>query len=339
MFIKQLYRGVTAALALSLLAGLASAQTYKPEYKLGTAGIPGTHFGAIPEEWARFVKERTNGRINIKIFYGNALVGGDQAKVFPSIRQGLYDMSVDGAITLSSQVKELNLLALPFIFPDQRAVDAVLQGAPGKELFTAMERSGITPLAWGVHGFRELSNSSREVRKPSDLSGMKIRVTSPLMLETFAALGANPTQMGFADLQSALATGAVDGQELPLVTFNDVKMHTLRQKYITLTGYSFDTLVLSVNNSAWQTWTAADREIVRVAAVEAGKNSAARANAPYGESGLKDLAAKGVTVTTLTAGEKTAFRDAVKGVYAKWALAIGPDLVKKAEAIVGQKPL
>jgi TRAP-type C4-dicarboxylate transport system substrate-binding protein len=57
---------------------------------------------------------------------------------------------------------------------------------------------------------------------------MKIRVVgSPLFLDTFTALGANPTQMSWADAQPALASGAVDGQENPLSIFTAAKLHTV----------------------------------------------------------------------------------------------------------------
>jgi TRAP-type C4-dicarboxylate transport system substrate-binding protein len=78
----------------------------------------------------------------------------------------------------------------------------------------------VVPLAWGENGYRELTNSKRPIKSPADLKGMKIRVVgSPCSSDTFTALGANPTQMSWADAQPALASGAVDGQENPLFLF------------------------------------------------------------------------------------------------------------------------
>src|SRR3546814_2570663 len=101
--------------------------------------------------------------------------------------------------------------------PDYAAIDALIHGEVGKQLFTHIEKAGVVPLAWGENGYRQLSNSKKEVKSPEDLKGMKLRVVgSPLYIDTFTALGANPTQMSWADAQPALATGAVDGQENPL---------------------------------------------------------------------------------------------------------------------------
>ena len=69
--------------------------------------------------------------------------------------------------------------------------------------------AGVVPLAWGENGFREVTNSKREIRTPEDMKGLKLRVVgSPLFLETMTALGANPVQMSWADAQPALTSGA-----------------------------------------------------------------------------------------------------------------------------------
>ena len=134
---------------------------------------------------------------------------GDQTREFSAIRQGVIDMAVGSTINWSPQVKALNLFSLPFLFPDYAAVDAVVQGPVGEEIFKTINKAGVLPLAWGENGYREISNSKRPITKPEDLKGLKIRVVgSPLFLDTFTALGANPTQMSWADAQPAMASGA-----------------------------------------------------------------------------------------------------------------------------------
>ena len=227
-----------AASALALTMGAPQAQTkYKDEYKVST--VVGTAFpwGKGAEIWIDLVKQRTNGRINMKLYPGVSLVQGDQTREFTAIRQGIIDMAVGSTINWSPQVKELNLFSLPFLMPDYKAIDALTQGDVGKQLFGILERQGVVPLAWGENGYRELTNSKREVRKPDDLKGLKIRVVgSPLFLDTFRALGANPTQMSWADAQPAFASGAVDGQENPMSIFTAAKLHTVGQKYVTTVG-------------------------------------------------------------------------------------------------------
>lgn len=217
-----------AAGALCMLgSGLAQAQTpgYRAEYRLSTALGTAFPWGQAGGRWIELVKEKTQGRIHIKLYSGNSLVGGDQTREFTAIRQGVIDMSIGSTINWSPQIKELNLFSLPFLMPDYKAMDALTQGEVGKDLFAVLEKRDVIPLAWGENGFRELSNSKRPVATPADLKGMKFRVVgSPLYNETFTALGANPTQMSWADAQPALASGAVDGQENPLSVFVGAKL-------------------------------------------------------------------------------------------------------------------
>jgi tripartite ATP-independent transporter DctP family solute receptor len=317
-------------LAISTLAfaAVTQAQGYKEEYKLSL--VVGTAFpwGKGGEIWADLVKERTNGRINIKLYPGVSLVQGDQTREFSALRQGVIDMAVGSTINWSPQVKELNVFSLPFLTTTFAGTDAMTQGEVGKNIFEAIDQKGVLPLAWGENGFRQLSNSKLVIATPANLKGLKIRVVgSPLFIDTFTALGANPTQMSWADAQPALASGAVDGQENPLSIFLAAKMQNLSQKYITLWNYMNDPLVFVVNKEVWKSWSAEDQKIVRQAALDAGKQQIALAREPLEQK----IAALGVEITTLTPAQTAQFVSATRGVYDKWAQQIGPDLVKMAE--------
>ena len=342
-----LYKKFVAGLALpALLAGAfvgtpAEAQNYKSEYKISTVvGVP-FPWGLSAQRWADLVKERTNGRINMKVYPGAQLVAGDQTKEFTAMRQGIIDMAVGSTINWSPQVPELNLFSLPFLMPDHAAIDAITQGEPGKKLFEIIASKDIVPLAWGENGFRELTNSKHEVRKPEDLKGLKIRVVgSPLFNDTFTALGANPTQMSWADAQPALSTGAVDGQENPLSIYTVAKLHTVGQKYVTLWRYVADPLIFSVNKQVWNSFTPEDQKIVREAAVEAGKYGievARKGITPEDPSELENIKKLGVTMAELSPEELKAFQDATKPVYEKWKARIGAELVEAAEKAVANR--
>ena len=331
--------GSAALAAPVLLSSRAHAQgSYKAEYRLST--VVGTAFpwGKGAEIWINLVRERTQGRINIKMYPGVSLINGDQTREFSAIRQGVIDMAVGSTINWSPQVRQLNLFSLPFLAQDHAGLDALTQGKIGQQIMQIVEKAGVVPLAWGENGFREVTNSKREIRTPADMKGLKFRVVgSPIFNDTFTALGANPTQMSWADAQPALASGGVEGQENPLHIFTAAKLHTLAQKFVTRWGYVADPLIFAVNRDVWNSWTPADREIVRAAAVEAGRQEVAIARKGLSgndQSMVKEVEALGVKVTELSASEKMAFQKAIKPVYDKWAKQIGADMVKKAEAAV-----
>jgi tripartite ATP-independent transporter DctP family solute receptor len=338
MIRRTLFALAATAAVLMLAVPPAGAQAYKPEYKLSTVVGKPFPWGLAGERWGDLVRERTQGRINIKMYPGASLVGGDQTREFTAVRQGAIDLAIGSTINWSPQVKELNLFSMPFLMPDYKAIDALTGGEVGKDLFKLLEQRGVVPLAWGENGFREVTNSKHPIRRPEDMKGLKFRVVgSPLFNDTFSALGANPTQMSWADAQPALSTGAVDGQENPLTIFTVAKLHTLGQKNMTLWGYVADPLIFVVSPDVWKSWSADDRKLVAEAARQAARENIALARkglvAPD-DSAVKEIEALGVSVVRLSDAEKDVFRKATRPVYDKWAQTIGADLVKKAEAAV-----
>ena len=329
---------VAAAAALAFSAPALAQSNYKSEYRMSLVLGPAFPWGKGGELWADKVRERTQGRINIKLYPGTSLVQGDQTREFSALRQGVIDMAVGSTINWSPQVKSLNLFSMPFLFPNFKAVDAVTQGEVGQEIFKTLEKGGVVPLAWGENGYREISNSKHAIKTPADLKGMKIRVVgSPLFLDTFTALGANPTQMSWADAQPAMASGAVDGQENPIGVYMAAKLQSVGQKHLTMWGYMNDPLIFVVNKDIWNSWTPADQAIVKQAALDAAKEEIAIARKGLVEADkplLKDLAGLGVTVTTPNAAEREAFVKATRPVFDKWKSQIGAPLVDKAEKAI-----
>ena len=330
--------GSAALAAPFVVTRAAHAQSYKSEYKVST--VVGTAFpwGKGAETWINLVKERTQGRIHMKLYPGVSLINGDQTREFSAMRQGVIDIALGSTINWSPQIKELNLFSLPFLSKDHAGLDALTQGEIGKQIMKIVEKAGVVPLAWGENGFREVTNSKREIRTPADMKGLKFRVVgSPIFNDTFSALGANPTQMSWADAQPALASGAVEGQENPMHIFTAAKLHTLAQKFVTRWGYVADPLIYAVNREVWNVWTPQDRDIVRATAIEAGKQEIAltrKGLTANDMSMIKEVQGLGVKVTELSDADKQAFQKVLQPVYDKWSKQIGPDLVKRAEAAV-----
>jgi tripartite ATP-independent transporter DctP family solute receptor len=328
----------SAALAAPFVITRAHAQNYRPEYRVST--VVGTAFpwGKGAQIWIDLVRERTQGRINMKLYPGVSLINGDQTREFSAIRQGVIDMAVGSTINWSPQIRQLNIFSMPFLSQDHAGLDAIVRGEVGNEILKIVEKAGVVPLAWGENGFRQLTNSKREIRTPADMKGLKFRIVgSPIFTETFTALGANPTQMSWADAQPALASGAVEGQENPMHIFTAAKLHTLAQKFVTTWNYVADPLIFVANRDVWNSWTDEDRKIVRQAAIEAGDQEIAIARkglTANDMSMVKEVEALGVKVTQPTAAEISEFQKVLKPIYDKWAKQIGPDMVKKAEAAV-----
>ena len=335
-------RLLLACLALLLTvtswAAPVSAQ-YKPEFKSSLVVGPVGPWGEAAAKFADLLKERTQGRINVKNYFAGQLFAGKQTNEFLLLNQGVADFAFGSTINWSPQVKELNLFAMPFMYPSYRALDAVENGEPGQRLFKLIESKGVIPLAWGENGFREITNSKRPVRTPADLEGLKIRVVgSPIFIDTFRALGANPVNMNWAEAQTAFQQGTVDGQENPVVSVIAPSKIWSVHKNITLWHYAIDPLILGMSKLTWDSLSPADRDIVKKTAVEvmAWQKKGARAGLDGSTEAVEMLKRNGMEVVTLSAGEQAAFRTKTRPVYDKWTNEIGADLMKSAERIIGE---
>jgi TRAP-type transport system periplasmic protein len=343
--VKSLIAVALGAVVLGHGLGLgfapATAQDYKAEYTISTVLPAPFPWGAAAERWAELVAERSDGRIAMKVYPGAQLVQGEQTREFTAMRSGVIDMAVGSTINWSPQIAELNIFSMPFLMPDYAALDALTQGPVGERIFERVQENGVVPLAWAENGFREVTNSQRPIRSPDDMQGLKMRVVgSPIFNDIFTALGANPTQMSWADAQPALTTGAVDGQENPLTIYDTLNMHELGQTNVTLWHYVADPLIFAVNQDIWDSFTEEDQEIVRQAAVDAGAYGVEVAREGLTEddqSLIEKIRGNGAEVIALTDEERQAFVDATRPVYEAWRERIGADLVGEAEESIANR--
>jgi tripartite ATP-independent transporter DctP family solute receptor len=317
----------------------ASAQQYKPEFKLSVVVGPTGPWGEGAQRFADLLRERTQGRMNVKVYYAGQLFAGKQTNEFTLLNQGVADFAFGSTINWSPQIKELNLFSMPFMFPSYRALDAVEEGDPGHRIVKAIESKGVLALGWGENGFRELSNSKRAVRRPEDLTGLKVRVVgSPIFIDTFRALGANPVNMNWGEAQQAFQQGTVDGQENPIASvIVPYKLWTVH-KHLTVWHYAIDPIIVGMSKLTWESLSAADREIVKKTAAEvaAWQKAGARKGLDGSTEALEALKQNGMEVVTLGPADVSAFRDKTRAVYDKWAADIGHDLVKAAEQLVAR---
>lgn len=335
---KKMIIFVILGLSLTLaLAPTLNAASYKPEYKLSVVVGPKGPWGEGATKFAELVRERTGGKINIKCYFSGQLFAGMQTNEFLVTRQGVADFAAGSTINWSPTVKELNLFSLPFFFPDYRALDAVETGEPGKRLLKIIADRGIIGLGWGENGYRELTNSKRPIRRPEDLEGLKVRVVgSPIFIDTFRAMGANPVSINWAETLTAFQQGTVDGQENPVVSViipnNIWEFH----KHITLWHYTIDPIILGINKETWDTFGAKDKEIVAKAAQEAmaWNKKESRKGLEGSTEAVDMLQGMGMEVVNLTAKEIASFKAKTKSVYEKWNKEIGPPLVEAAEKAV-----
>ncbi|MBP8612890.1 MAG: DctP family TRAP transporter solute-binding subunit [Candidatus Atribacteria bacterium] len=330
--------------------------TPKAEYTMQVNVGPAYVWGMGAQKWADLIKEKTNGKINVKPYFGSSLLQGKQTNWIQAVADGSIDCAVDSTLNASSTLTSLNLFSLPFFINTLDNVDKIENGESGKKLISDMTNLGITFLAWGENGFRQITNSKRPISTPADMKGLKFRVVgTPLLIDTFHALGADATSMNWGDAVTAFQQGAVDGQENPYQVCLAVKIWDYH-KYMTNWDYMIDPLVFVFSTQTWNTFPDDIKKAITDAAVEAAAWEKAMARRGLdGTTSINllqtqykdwtpapdplDMLAyvkQHMTVTDLTAEQRQAFIDATKSVYDTWVPKIGEDLYNMAKKDMGQ---
>jgi len=235
---------------------------------LGHNAAPGNPRSIATERFAELVKERSNGNISVRVA-GSEQLGNEQS-LLTSLRTGAVSMTVNSQGSTSALIPELAALGLPFLFEDSAAAFKVLDGPIGEELAQRFAKVQMVPLGWWDNGIRHITNSKRPVVKPADLKGLKIRTPpDPMTIDIFQALGAGTEQISFGELYIALQQGVVDGQENPLTNIASSKLYEVN-KYISLSGHKWESSPFLMSQITWTRLSAADKEIIKTAAKEAG---------------------------------------------------------------------
>ena len=354
---RYLWCASVLAISLSLVLAFAApgaAGNYKKEYKMTLNVGPQFYWGMGAIKFAELVKQKTNGQINIKPYYGSSLLKGAQLKSPQMVASGVIDCAYESTINSSPVMPEMNIFSLPFFINNFENLDKMEHGQTGKAIFDVMDKKGLVGLAWAENGFRQVTNSKRAIRRPEDLKGLRLRVVgSPIFIDTFRQLGADPVNMNWGDAVTAFQQGVVDGQENPVGVLVPVQIWQYH-KYSTFWNYLVDPVIVYWNKKQFKAFPDDIQKAIREAAVESARFEKALCRAGLdGDKSLnilknefnhtmkvpkpvKFMEGKGMTVSFLSDEERNAFIEATKPLYGKWISKIGKDLYEKAKADMGK---
>jgi tripartite ATP-independent transporter DctP family solute receptor len=353
---KMIKLVVIAFVSLSVLFAIPATGTagFKKEYKMTVNVGPTFYWGMGATKFAELVKKKTNGQINIKPYFGSALLKGAQLKSPQMVAKGIIDCAYESTINASPVIPEMNIFSLPFFINTMENLDKMENGATGKAIFEAMEQKNLIGLAWAENGFRQVTNSKKEIKTPEDLKGMRLRVVgSPIFIDIYRQLGADPVNMNWGDAQTAFQQGVVDGQENPVGVLIPVKIWQYH-KYATFWNYLVDPLIVYWGKAQWAEFPADIQQAIREAAFESARFEKAlcRAGLDGGKSigilknefnytmevpdPVKFMEGNGMTVTFLSNENRKAFIEATRPLYQKWIPQIGETIYKNALADMGR---
>lgn len=277
-------------------------------------------------EFKKIVEEKTNGQIVVETYHSSQL--GDDRTMTEALQLGSQEVTIPSTAPIANFVPEFSVFDFPFLFPSEEVADKVLDGEVGQKFLDMLEDQNLVGLAYWENGFRDVTNSVRPIATAADFKGLKLRtMENEVHLEAFKALGANPTPMALGELFTAMQQGTVDGQENPYATINLQKFNEV-QEHVSNTHHIYSPFVFLMSKSFYDGLTEEQQQIVKEAAVEAGKHNR-ELNRETNEKSLAELQEAGMTYTEITPEAREEMKELVQPVLDKYTKEIGEDLVQE----------
>jgi tripartite ATP-independent transporter DctP family solute receptor len=296
--------------------GQAAAAEYKAVWKLASTQNMDHPYMVGAQKFADLIKERTKGRITVKLYPSNQLGKGER-EMTEGIQQGAIDLLVTSTGPLGGFSPSINILDFPFLFRDFKHVDLVLDGKIGQKLLDDFGKANIKALAFWENGFRHLTNSKGPVKKVEDGKGLKIRtMENKVHLAAWKAAGLNPTPMAWGEVFTALQQKVIDGQENPIAVFYSSKLWDAGQKYFSLTAHVYSPSPFLMSPKAFNDMPKEDQQLFVKTGMEVAKFQR-KLNRDAEEAKLKDMAKSGVIVTRDV--DRESFKKAMAPVYSEFS--------------------
>ena len=252
-------------LLLALVVFMVSSAFAAPEYSFKFAGQnPADHPAtAVMNQIAAEVAEKSNGRIELKVYPANQL--GDYTLVFEELIRGTIEM---GCISVPSQFDPR--LELVYVNGFVRGYDdAKRVFAPDGWLFGKMDelisRLGVNLLGFFIEGMIGTGTTKPAVDplNPAVAKEVLVRVPNMDVYKLAAeAMGYRTVTIPYADVYQAMQTGVCEGVNgYPVAAAYTALRDVLKHWY--MTNYSLECLNIMISGKTWASMKPEDQKILQ----------------------------------------------------------------------------
>jgi tripartite ATP-independent transporter DctP family solute receptor len=328
-------RLVCSALLGASLAATTVAQAEIREHKLrfsiqNTMDHP---LGLGAQKFADLVGQKSGGKMKVTVFPGGTL-GGD-VQTMSALQGGTLDFMTVTAGLLVGVSKPFGVLDFPYLFDDVKEADAIVDGPIGQRLQAQLADKGLVGLGYWDLGFRNVTNSKLPITKLEDMKGLKLRtLQSPIFIDMFGALGANPVPLSFTELYAAMEQRVVDGQENPVAVIAFAKFYEV-QKYLSLTRHAYGAQSFMISKKTWDKFNADEQKVITAAAAET-RAYQRQVSRELNEKELAKLKAGGMQINELSPQEIARIREKLQPIIVKYTPQVGEPLVNELNAALAK---
>jgi len=209
--------------------------------------FPAPHKNAVlAGEWAKEIEKRTNGKVQITMFYGGTLTPAD--KCYDGVVKGISDIGFSVLAYTRGKFPLTEVADLPLGMKSGLVASKTINDFYKK--FKPRELDEVQIMYLHGHG-PGILHSKKEVTKLEDVKGMKIRCTG-MAAKIVGALGATPVAMPMGETYDALSRGVVDGSMAPYEALQGWKWGEVVKYTVEDWGASYSTgMFVVMNKDKW----------------------------------------------------------------------------------------
>ena len=266
-------------------------------------------------KFGELMEKATGGKVKVNIYAADQLTNGNQSEGIQALMNGdPVQISMHSNLIYSAFDPRFNVVSLPFIYDSYDDADAKFDGAAGEKLKELLSEYGLHCMGIAENGFREITNSKREIKTLDDMKNLKIRVAgSNLLMECYKRWGADATNLNWTETYTALQQNTVEGQENPLPAIDAASVQEV-QPYCSMWDAIYDCLFFCINQEIYDSLTPEQQAVVD----ECGQK-AVQYERYINRSGDEEIMERwqsknGVTITNKEDMDIDSFKKAVDGV-------------------------
>jgi len=281
----------TCLLATACVAVAFSANAQTIKWDMAEAFPPTSLAGQAAGDFARLVKEKSQGRIDITVHYSGAL-GIAERDLLIAVEKGVVPLSSTILDKILSTMPVAAAQFFPFMAGSMRDGAAMWQAIRPH----AIERLGKMNqvLLFESYGLPVGIWSKKPVNDIATLKTLKLRTNNPNTTKTFQNAGASPTFLAWGDVPPALSTGVIDSVITSCESGISARFSE-QMKYYTRLDIEIGVFLVHMHKATFDQLPANLKQAVQDAAAEASRLAAQRVAARLDEN-TKTLKANGVIV-------------------------------------------
>jgi TRAP-type C4-dicarboxylate transport system substrate-binding protein len=202
-------------------------------------------------------------------YWGNTLF--KQGTELVALQRGNLDLCNLAPADISKQIPAWSLLTSAYLFRDADHLKKTFKSDVGQEFVKmARDQLGIQIIVPVYFGSRNVNlKGDKVIRTPADMAGIKLRMPPGEYWQFLGeAIGANPTPVAYAEVYTALQTGAIDGQDNPLLASRLMKFYEVTNQFV-MTGHVLGYDVMSITTKIWDAMSTAQQAAFQAAAEKA----------------------------------------------------------------------